>query len=508
MTTLQALILGIIQGITEFLPISSSGHIVIFPYLFGWTIPPEQIFPFGVLVQIGTLISVIIYFREDLKQITGSLLKGIKKKDLFHEPQSRVGIFVLAATLPAGIVGLLLKNQIERAFNRPLLAGLALLVTSVLLISSERIGQKKRNVSKMDWIDAGLMGVIQAFSVFPGISRSGSTISAGLIRNLDRNTASHFSFLMAIPIMFLAGIVGIIDLTKVPNLSQFLPVMLIGFTTAAVAGYVSIRWLLKYIKGNSLLPFSLYCLILGLGTIALTAFPGFTYLSRPDASNVNEQYIISYSSQVDWMLPDINHCAEKLLDNTYVISESAQIPANALPFIHVSLEGSQSTRENIYEVGSVALSLFANTSNPINALTEDALKRIVSGSIVNYDQLQDICADCDLNLDNEEMGQSISIWMYAPESPYRIEILTQLKISTLTSEAYLSPSPAALLNMLQMQDDAIGFLPDQVRHSNIKKVDLIGESIIFSGEITLLAETNAAPDSVQTAFINCMAASN
>jgi len=221
MTYLQALILGVIQGITEFLPISSSGHLVIVPYLLGWNLPKEQVFPFDVLVQFSTLFAVLIYYRKDIIQIAQAMMQGIREKKPFNTIESRVGWLTALATVPAGLAGLLLKDVIADAFSNPQLAAASLLITAVFLLLSEKLGKKSRKLDQLNWVDAIVMGIAQALAIFPGISRSGSTISGGLYRNLDRKTAGQFAFLMAIPIMTAAGAVSIIDLLSMPALDGF-----------------------------------------------------------------------------------------------------------------------------------------------------------------------------------------------------------------------------------------------------------------------------------------------
>ena len=262
MTIFQSIILGIIQGITEFLPISSSAHLVLTPYLLGWSIPEEQIFPFDVLVQMGTLVSVIIYFWDDLKMIVFEFLAQLKSGKIGETANQRLGWWIILATIPAGIFGVLFSDKIEEAFHSPVATALFLLVTAALLIASERIGAKNRNLESFTWKDALWIGCAQALAVFPGISRSGSTISAGIFRNIKRPDSARFSFLISVPIFIAAGIFGIFDLSEMPDLENFLPAILVGFITSAVVGYLVIRWLLKYLSHRSLIPFGIYCIIL------------------------------------------------------------------------------------------------------------------------------------------------------------------------------------------------------------------------------------------------------
>lgn len=267
MTLLEAIILGIIQGLTEFLPISSSAHLVLVPFLLGWNIPEEQVFPFGVLVQLGTLLAVIIYFWKDLWAIIQAFVGGILRGKPFADSNARLGWYLILATIPAGLVGLLIKDLVEAAFNSPAATAFFLLLTAALLFVAEGIGKRSRTYEDFNWKDALAMGVAQIISIFPGVSRSGSTISGGLARHLERPAAARFSFLMSIPVMLAAGLLAVSDLAEVPNLSSFLPMIAAGFITAAIVGYASIHWLLGYLTRHSLRSFAIYCIILAAVTL-------------------------------------------------------------------------------------------------------------------------------------------------------------------------------------------------------------------------------------------------
>ena len=261
MTIIQSIILGIIQGLTEFLPISSSAHLVLAPYLFGWHIPQDQIFVFDVLVQLGTLVAVIIYFWKDLIGIITAFLSGIWNRKPFADPQARLGWNLILATIPAGIIGLLLKSRVESVFSSPTWTALLLLATAGLLFMAERFGKRMRKLNQIGWVDSLWIGFSQALAIFPGISRSGATIAGAMTRDFERPAAARFSFLMSIPIMLAAGLNASLDLVKVPNLSSFLPVVLAGFISAAIVGYFSIRWLLGYLTKKPLTIFALYCVL-------------------------------------------------------------------------------------------------------------------------------------------------------------------------------------------------------------------------------------------------------
>ncbi len=267
MSLLQAIILGIIQGLTEFLPISSSAHLTLAPYWFGWQLPAQETFIFDVLVQVASLIAVIAYFYGDLLNILRAWLLGLWKRKPFDEPLARRGWQLILATLPAGIIGLLFKDQVEAAFSNPQLTAVFLLVTAGFLFLVEKIGKKERLLESLQWNDALFIGLAQAIAIFPGISRSGATIAGGLARNLERPSATRFAFLMSVPIMLAAGLAASVDLFKLPNLFQLLPVYAPGFLASAIVSYISLRWLLHYVVRRSLLVFSLYCLVVGSFTL-------------------------------------------------------------------------------------------------------------------------------------------------------------------------------------------------------------------------------------------------
>jgi undecaprenyl-diphosphatase len=265
MTLFQSIILGIIQGASEFLPISSSGHLVLAPYLFGWEISTREAFVFDVLVQVATLSAVIIYYWKDLVAILKAFFQGILNKKPFEDNNSKMGWYLVLATIPAGLAALLFKDTFEEAFSNPKSAALFLLITSVLLIFGELLGKRVRKLETITWLDAFVIGLFQVLALFPGISRSGSTISGGLLRKFDRGSAARFSFLMAVPVMSAAGVLAVIDLAQSPELFTNIPVYLGGFLTSAIVGYFAIRWFIGYLSKQSLYIFAGYCALLGSG---------------------------------------------------------------------------------------------------------------------------------------------------------------------------------------------------------------------------------------------------
>ena len=270
MTLLQSIILGIIQGLTEFLPISSSAHLVITPYILNWQIPAQEAFIFDILVQLGTLLAVIVYFRKDLYRIIIGVINGLVHKRPFSEPSSRLGWMLVLATIPAVVAGVLFKEPVERAFGSPVVTGLLLFGTTALLVIAELVGKRTRQIETTSWMDALIIGLFQVISLLPGISRSGSTISGGMIRNLERQGAARFSFLMSVPVMLGAGTLAIVDLIKLPNFSVQIPTLVAGFITSAVVGYLSIRWLLTYLANRRLYPFAIYCAVVSTSVLLIS----------------------------------------------------------------------------------------------------------------------------------------------------------------------------------------------------------------------------------------------
>jgi len=271
MTILQAIILGIIQGATEFIPVSSSGHLVLAPELFGWQFSTQEAFVFDVLSQVATLFAVILYFREKLFRIARASICGILSGKPFQNDQAKLGWLLLLSTLPAGVIALLFKSVFVQSFSEPKAASIFLIVTAFFLVTAELFKSKSRPLSEITWKDSLWIGFFQIFALFPGISRSGSTISGGMFRGLNRKSAADFSFLMSVPILFASGIMAVAELIQIPNWFSLLPIYMIGFLTSGLVGYFVIRWLLAYLSQKSLIPFALYCLVVsGLSLMFLT----------------------------------------------------------------------------------------------------------------------------------------------------------------------------------------------------------------------------------------------
>jgi undecaprenyl-diphosphatase len=264
MNLLQAFILGLVQGATEYIPVSSSAHLLLVPWFLGW---PDPSFEFEVLVQWGTLVGVFVFFWEDIWAVSRAVIAGLAQGKPLATVEAKLGWLVVVATIPAVVLGLLFKDFFEAAFASPALAGALLILTALLLFGAEGLGSRQRELSDFTWLDAVIVGFWQAAAIFPGISRSGATIGGAVLRGFERPAAARFSFLMSIPALLGAGVVALTDLVETGHLAAELPAISVGFITAAVSGYVCIRWLLNYLKSHSLYIFALYCLLVSLASL-------------------------------------------------------------------------------------------------------------------------------------------------------------------------------------------------------------------------------------------------
>lgn len=257
---LRALFLGALQGATEFLPVSSSGHLVILPELLGW---PQQSLSFNVVVHLATALAVLIYFRADWWAMCLSGLRGLREGRPWAEPEARLLWLLALGSLPAVAAGLLLQDPLAHALEETSrqaaqVAALMLFATGGLLLLSERLGTHDRGTAELGPLSSLGIGVAQAFAILPGISRSGATIAAGLLIGLDRESAARFSFLLGTPIMIGAGLMELADVALAPPERVELLALAAGGVTAFVVGYAAIGWLLAYVRRASLTGFVLY----------------------------------------------------------------------------------------------------------------------------------------------------------------------------------------------------------------------------------------------------------
>ena len=267
MSILEAIILGFIQGATEFLPISSSGHLVLLPEIFG--LGHADLTMIGV-VHLGSLVAVFIYFWKDIWSIITAVLQGISKRDFMGTTESRLGWLIAIGSIPVVILGLLFRDFFEEIFGSPTTAAFFLIITAGLLVAGEKMLSGDKDVPHMNWKDAFIVGVFQTFALFPGISRSGSTIVGGLQRGLDRPTATRFSFLLGIPVILGAGLFSIVDIVTQPETTQDPIMYIVAFLSAAITGYACIYFLLRWVRNHSLYIFAVYCALLGGGYLLYT----------------------------------------------------------------------------------------------------------------------------------------------------------------------------------------------------------------------------------------------
>ncbi len=269
MTAFYALLLGIIQGLTEFIPVSSTAHLLIGQQLLG--IPSSDlVFGFLIIIQMGTVFALIFFFWKDIWQITKAFILGIWHKTPFEDHEAVLGWLVIIATIPALVVGFFLRDTVENLFKDPgLQAGIRLLMSAILLALVEFFGRRKRTLETATWLDGLIVGLFQILALFPGASRSGSTIAGGMARGFDRPSAARFAFLMSGPIMLAAGTYEMLGIIHMPGLAEFLPFLAIGFLTAAVVGWFAVRWLLRYLAHHSLYVFSAYCALVGVTVLIL-----------------------------------------------------------------------------------------------------------------------------------------------------------------------------------------------------------------------------------------------
>ena len=260
MTPFQAVILGLVQGLTEFLPISSTAHLRIVPWLFGWEDPGAA---FSAAIQLGTLVAVFVFFARDIQRLTVAALQGIAQRNLRHSPDSLMAWAIVPATIPIVVFGLGFKDYIENKLRHLEIISWALIVLALLLLLAERIGKRDRKLERLTFWRIQLIGWCQALALIPGCSRSGSTIMGGLFVGLSRPEAARFSFLLGLPAIAGSGLFELMELMAAdPGMTGLLN-LAIGIAVAAVSGYVSIGFLLRFLERFGTHAFAIYRIVLG-----------------------------------------------------------------------------------------------------------------------------------------------------------------------------------------------------------------------------------------------------
>jgi undecaprenyl-diphosphatase len=259
MDYLQAIFLGVLQGLTEFLPISSSAHLRIFPELFGWGDPGAA---FTAVVQIGTELAVLLFFWRDIWRIAVAWLKSLYRPEYRGQLDARMGWFIIFGSLPIVVLGVLLKDVIEEDFRSLWLIGTTLIVGGIVLGIADRVGRTDKTLRDLGLRDALLMGAAQACALIPGVSRSGATLSMGRFLGYERETATRYAFLLAIPAVIGAGLFELKDVPNGENSYGWGPTI-VATVVAGVIGYAAIAWLLRYVTTHSYTPFVIYRIALG-----------------------------------------------------------------------------------------------------------------------------------------------------------------------------------------------------------------------------------------------------
>ncbi len=280
----QAIVLGLLQGVTELFPVSSLGHSVILPQLLGWTSvvaaqsARESFFlAFLVGLHVATALALLFFYRETWIRIIRGVLESLRDRRI-ETPDQRLGWLLIVATIPAGIVGVLFEHELRVIFAKPFLAAVFLFINGLILFAGERLRRTSevravvaahernevgdRRLDTLEFREAGVVGVAQVFALLAGISRSGITMVAGLVRGLDHEDAARFSFLLATPVILGAGVYKLPDLLG-PNGDGVRGQVLVGSVAAAIAAYVSVRFLSRYFTTRTLTPFAVYCLVAG-----------------------------------------------------------------------------------------------------------------------------------------------------------------------------------------------------------------------------------------------------
>ncbi|MCW5933138.1 MAG: undecaprenyl-diphosphatase UppP [Fimbriimonadia bacterium] len=264
MNLLEAIVLGAVQGATEFLPISSSGHLILARYWFGWEMPEERALIFDLALHGGTLLAILLYFGRDLLRFFSALMSA----DPQRATDKRLAWGILLGCIPAGLAGLLFDDPIENFFrNQFALIAVLLIAVGLLMGAADRFGKKARALTEVRLTDAAAIGIAQAFALIPGFSRSGITMTAGLMMGLEREAAARFSFLLSAPITIAAVAYGGKKALGAGIPSDFVVPMLAGAVTSAVVGLACVAFLIKFLKTKSLAPFVIYRIVIGVATL-------------------------------------------------------------------------------------------------------------------------------------------------------------------------------------------------------------------------------------------------
>jgi undecaprenyl-diphosphatase len=262
MTIFQAIIFGIVQGLTEFLPISSTAHLILLPWAVGW---PDPGLSFDVALHLGTLVALLIYFWADWMALVTSALgifRGHSKT-----PDARMAMMIVVATIPGAIAGALFEHKVEDALRAPQLIAFTLIALALVLVVAEVVGWRKKNLEQISWGDAITVGIAQALAIIPGVSRSGVTISAGLFASMKRETAARFSFYLSTPLIAGAVVKKSFDVLKEGATAERLLPFVVGIVVSGIVGYLAIAFMLRYLQTRTTYLFVYYRILLGIAVL-------------------------------------------------------------------------------------------------------------------------------------------------------------------------------------------------------------------------------------------------
>jgi undecaprenyl-diphosphatase len=271
MSIIQAIFFGIIEGITEFLPVSSTGHLTIAEKLLGYSINDADITAFTAIIQTGAVLATVVYFRSDIARIISAWFRGLLKPGKRQNPDYHFGWAVILGSVPIAIIGLLFKDEIETTLRSLWFVAIALLLWSAVMYLADRLARENRDQAATTWKDTVIIGIVQCIALIPGVSRSGATISAGLFRGFDRVTATKLSFFLAIPALLAAGALqAVSESSKIAHGVGWVPTI-VATVVSFVVAYAAVAWLLKYVARHTYSVFIVYRIILGLVLLILLA---------------------------------------------------------------------------------------------------------------------------------------------------------------------------------------------------------------------------------------------
>lgn len=267
MGLLESIVLGVVQGLTEFLPISSTAHLRILPALLGWDDPGA---PFTAAIQLGTLLAVLLFFRRELAATLVGWTKGLRGGEAARSPEATLGWAIALGSIPIVVCGVLFQDRIEREFRSLQVVAITLIALALLLAAADRWGRRERGLQSVRVRDGLIVGLWQALALVPGASRSGSTITGALLVGLDRATAARFSFLLSVPSILMAGVYSLYRHREALLQEALVPILVANAVSFGV-GYASIAFLIRYLQQRSTLVFVVYRILLGLAILALLA---------------------------------------------------------------------------------------------------------------------------------------------------------------------------------------------------------------------------------------------